>query len=148
MQGSDSKILACELRIKQFSSCKLPAEQFVSQFVCEFWVISVCTLFQFQKCERPNLFWKCCSLLDKKCSYNLTNITNIPDIFNPKKAKNLKEGSLYLNKLPLQLPKNPVVRLMWKIVSNKKQICVCSIYLSLSGSVRSSLHRCYVEGYS
>ena len=35
MQGSDSKMQACELRIKQLASCKLPDEQFASQSLCE-----------------------------------------------------------------------------------------------------------------
>ena len=57
MQENDSKMWACELQIKQLASCKLPDEQFTSQPICKLGNISVCKLFQVQKCDKVNLFW-------------------------------------------------------------------------------------------
>ena len=81
--------------------------------------------------------------LEKKCSHNLTNITNITliRVIRKKKHRNWKKVAFTLTISFFQLPKTPMVSLMWKI-------CTFSISLSLIGSVKKSLHRCYVKGCS
>ena len=69
MVKSDSKMRACELRFKKFASWKLPAEQFSSQYIFKLWIIvgcEVCILFHVHKCDKVNLFWRCCSVVDDK----------------------------------------------------------------------------------
>ena len=101
MQESDLKMWACELHIKQLASCKLPDEQFASQPICKLWNISVCTLFQVQKCDKVNLFWNdicfefCFEIRNDLKIYKKFELeSTFIEIVNPRKS-NIIVGVIY-----------------------------------------------------